>query len=185
MSLGVHKELEGKMNKTLQVLKEDLNALRAGRANPSLLDKIMIDYYGTPTPLKQVASVSAPEPRLLVVQPYDRSVMQLIEKAITQSDLGINPSNDGKIIRLPIPQLTEERRKDMIKVVKKTGEAAKVAIRNQRRDANDHLKKMEKNAEISEDDLKKAEAEVQKITDKAIKSIDEMVNNKEKELMEV
>ncbi|WP_129596997.1 ribosome recycling factor [Anaerophilus nitritogenes] len=185
MSLGLHKELEGKMNKTIQVLKEDLNALRAGRANPALLDKIMIDYYGTATPLKQVASVSAPEPRLLVVQPYDKSVMQLIEKAIMQSDLGINPSNDGKIIRLAIPQLTEERRKEMTKVVKKTGEAAKVAIRNQRRDANEQLKKMEKNAEISEDDFKKAEDEVQKITDKAIKSIDELVDKKEKELMEV
>lgn len=185
MNLQVHKELEEKMQKTVRVLKEELNSVRAGRANPALLDRIMVEYYGTPTPLKQIASVSAPEPRLLVIQPYDKTAIQPIEKAITLSDLGINPSNDGKIIRLAIPQLTEERRKELIKVVKKTGENAKVAIRNERREANDKLKKMGKNGELPEDDLKKAEDEVQKMTDKFIEVIDELLTKKEKEMLEV
>lgn len=185
MTLQLHNELEEKMQKTVKVFKEDLNSIRAGRANPALLDRITLDYYGTPTPLKQIASVSAPEPRLLVIQPYDRTAIQPIEKAITQSDLGINPSNDGKIIRLAIPQLTEERRKELVKVVKKTGEEAKIAIRNARRDTNDKLKKMQKNSEITEDELKKAEEEVQKLTNKFIDSIDDLVVKKEKEMMEV
>ncbi|WP_269902716.1 ribosome recycling factor [Crassaminicella thermophila] len=183
--MQVHKELEEKMQKTIRVFKEDLSTIRAGRANPALLDKIMVEYYGTPTPLKQIANISAPEPRLLTIQPYDNTAIQAIEKAITQSDLGINPSNDGKIIRLAIPQLTEERRKELIKVVKKTGETAKVAIRNERRNANDKLKKMQKNGEITEDDLKKAEDEVQNMTNKSIEIIDELISKKEKEMMEV
>ncbi|MCT4595616.1 MAG: ribosome recycling factor [Anaeromicrobium sp.] len=185
MILEIHKELEEKMQKTIRVYKEDLNAMRAGRANPALLDKIMIDYYGSSTPLKQIANVSAPEPRMLVVQPYDQTAVSSIEKAITQSDLGLNPSNDGKVIRLAIPQLTEERRKDLIKLVKKTAEGSKVAIRNERRDANDKLKKLQKNGEITEDDLKGAEEEVQQLTNKYIEIIDELLKKKEKEMMEV
>lgn len=185
MSLQVHKELEHKMQKTIRVFKEELHSIRAGRANPALLDRISVEYYGTPTPLKQVASVSAPEPRLLVIQPYDKTAIQAIEKAITQSDLGINPSNDGKIIRLAIPQLTEERRKELIKIVKKNGEEAKVALRNERRDANDKLKKMQKSGELTEDDQKQAEDDVQKLTDKYIKIVDELITTKEKEMLEV
>ncbi|HHY90933.1 MAG TPA: ribosome recycling factor [Clostridiales bacterium] len=185
MRLQLHNDLEEKMKKTIKVLKEDLNAIRAGRANPALLDRVMVNYYGAPTPLNQIANISAPEPRLLVVQPYDASAIQSIEKAIMQSDLGINPSNDGKIIRLAIPQLTEERRKELNKLVKKTGEEAKVALRNQRREANDKLRKMQKNNEISEDDLRKAEEEVQKITDQYIEMVEEMVEKKEKEILEV
>ncbi|QXM06116.1 ribosome recycling factor [Crassaminicella indica] len=185
MKLQIHKELEEKMQKTIRVFKEDLNAIRAGRANPALLDKIVVEYYGSPTPLKQIASVSAPEPRLLVVQPYDKTAIQAIEKAISQSDLGINPSNDGNVIRLAIPQLTEERRKELVKVVKKTGENAKIALRNERREANDKLKKMQKDGELTEDDLKKAEDEVQKMTTKFGQIIDELVSKKEKEMLEV
>lgn len=185
MSLSVHKELDEKMQKTIRVLKEDLHSIRAGRANPALLDRIVVEYYGSPTPLKQIATVSAPEPRVLIIQPFDKSSVQAIEKAITQSDLGINPSNDGKIIRLAIPQLTEERRKELTKLAKKVGEDAKVAIRNERRDANDKLKKMQKNGEITEDDLKKSEEEVQKMTNKHIEIIDELIEKKEKEIMEV
>lgn len=185
MYLQAHKELEEKMNKTLKVLKDDLNSIRAGRANPAMLDRLTIDYYGTVTPIKQIASVTAPEPRMITIQPYDPSVMNLIEKAIQQSDLGINPSNDGKIIRLNIPQLTEERRRDLTKIVKKTAEDSKVALRNERRNANDALKKMQKDGELTEDDLKAAQDEVQKITDKFIKQIDEMIENKEKEILEV
>ncbi|QZY56784.1 ribosome recycling factor [Crassaminicella profunda] len=185
MRLQIHKELEEKMQKTIRVFKEDLNTIRAGRANPALLDKIVVEYYGSPTPLKQIAGVSAPEPRLLIVQPYDKTAIQSIEKAILQSDLGINPSNDGNVIRLGIPQLTEERRKELIKVVKKSGENAKVALRNERREANDKLKKMQKDGEITEDDLKKAEDEVQKMTTKSGQIIDELVGKKEKEMLEV
>ncbi len=185
MRLQLHSDLEEKMKKTIKVLREDLNAVRAGRANPALLDKIMVNYYGASTPLKQIASISAPEPRLLIVQPYDASAIQSIEKAIMQSDLGINPSNDGKVIRLAIPQLTEERRKELNKLVKKIGEEAKIALRNQRREANDKLRKMQKNNEISEDDLRKAEDEVQKITDQYVKMVEEIVEQKEKEILEV
>lgn len=183
--LEVHKSTEEKMKKTINVTKEELNGIRAGRANPAMLDKITIDYYGTITPLKQIASVSAPEPRVLLIQPYDRSAMASIEKAILISDLGLNPSNDGKTIRLNIPQLTEERRKDLAKLVKKTAEEAKVAIRNERREGNDQLKKMQKDGKLTEDDLKKAQDEIQKLTDKYIEKIDELVVIKEKELMEV
>lgn len=185
MYLEYQKEAQEKMSKTISVYKEELQSIRAGRANPSLLDKITIDYYGQQTPLKQVGSVSAPEPRLLVIQPWDVSLIPLIEKEILKSDLGLNPSNDGKVIRLIIPQLTEERRKELVKVVKKNGENAKVAIRNTRRDFNEKLKKMEKNKEISEDDRKQAEDEIQKITDKFIEEIDGATKKKEEELMEI
>ena len=174
-----------KLEKSIGVLKEELQSIRAGRANPALLDRIMVNYYGAETPLKQIAGVSAPEPRLLVIQPYDANAIGDIEKAIIQSDLGINPSNDGKLIRLAIPMLTEERRKQLQKIVKKAGEEIKVAIRNERRDANDKLKKMQKNNELTEDDLKKAEEEVQKLTDKYIKSVEETISKKEEEILEV
>lgn len=185
MRLEVHNNLEEKMQKSIKVLKEELHSIRAGRANPALLDRITVNYYGSQMPLKQIANISAPEPRLLVVQPYDANSIADIEKAITQSDLGINPSNDGKVIRLAIPMLTEERRKELLKIVKKTGEEAKIAIRNERREANDKLKKMQKNNELTEDDLKRAEDEVQKLTDKYIEIIDELISKKEKEIMEV
>lgn len=185
MYLDIHKEAEEKMSKTISVYKEELQSIRAGRANPSLLDKITVDYYGQITPLKQVGSISAPEPRLIAIQPWDASLIPLIEKEILKSDLGLNPSNDGKIIRLVIPMLTEERRKDLIKVVKKNGENAKVAIRNTRRDQNEKLKKMEKDKEISEDDRKSAEDEMQKITDRFILELDEVTKVKEEELMEI
>lgn len=185
MELAIHKEQEEKMGKTIQVLKNELNSIRAGRANPSMLDRISVDYYGAVTPIKQLASVSAPEPRLITIQPYDMSILSAIEKAIQQSDLGINPSNDGKIIRLNIPLLTEERRKELIKIVKKTGEDNKVALRNERRNVNDALKKMHKDGELTEDELKTATDQVQKITDKFIKQVDELLVAKEKEIMEV
>lgn len=185
MSLDVHQVLEEKMRKSISVLKEELNTVRAGRANPALLDKIMVDYYGSPTPLKNISNISVPDPRSLMISPFDPKSVHDIEKAINIANLGINPSNDGKVIRLAIPAVTEERRKELIKVVKKYGEDAKVAIRNERRDANDELKKQEKAGELTEDDLKKALDEVQKKTDKTIKDIDTIIAEKEKEIMEV
>ncbi|SCZ76870.1 ribosome recycling factor [Acidaminobacter hydrogenoformans] len=185
MIQDVKKTFEEKMQKTVNVFNEELHAIRAGRANPQLLDRVVVDYYGSPTPLKSLATIAAPEPRMLTVQPYDVSALKDVEKAIMIADLGLNPSNDGKVIRIAIPILTEERRKDLIKVAKKTGEDAKIAIRNERRDANDKLKKMNKNSEITEDDLKSAEADVQKMTDKYIKQIDDLLVQKEKEIMEV
>lgn len=185
MNTDIHDKLEKKMGKTISVLKEDLMSIRAGRANPSLLDRLSVDYYGTPTPINQIASVSAPEPRLIVVQPYDQTAIKNIEKAILQSDLGLNPSNDGKVIRLNIPQLTEERRKKLIKIAKKTAEEAKIALRNERREANEDLKKMEKNNELTEDDLKKSLDKAQKLTDKYSKQIEEILVKKEAEIMEV
>lgn len=185
MYLDVHKEAEEKMKKTIGVYKEELQSIRAGRANPALLDKITVDYYGTITPLKQVASVSAPEPRLLVIQPWDAKLIPVIEKEILKSDLGLNPSNDGKLIRLPIPLLTEERRKELVKTVGKNAENAKVAIRNTRRESNDKIKKLEKDKVLSEDDRKLAEDEMQKITDKYIDNVDEITNKKEEELLEI
>lgn len=174
-----------KMERTKSVLKEDLNTIRAGRANPALLDRILLDYYGAPTPLKNMSNISAPDPRTLMIAPFDPKSIQDIEKAINLANLGINPSNDGKVIRLLIPQVTEERRKDLTKQVKKIGEDAKIAIRNERRDANDALKKQEKAGEITEDDLKKELNEVQKRTDNGIKDIDDIIAEKEKEIMEV
>ncbi|SCY12968.1 ribosome recycling factor [Alkaliphilus peptidifermentans] len=185
MYLETHKEIEGKMQKTINVIKDELNSIRAGRANPAMLDKISLDYYGSITPLKQIATVTAPEPRMIIIQPYDKSAMQSIEKAIMTSDLGLNPSNDGKVIRLNIPQLTEERRRDLLKIVKRTAEDGKVAIRNERREANEAFKKQQKDGELTEDDLKKAQEEVQKITDNYIKKIDELVAKKEVEILEV
>mgnify|MGYP000953354005 FL=1 len=185
MYLDVHKEVEVKMKNTVSTFVEELQSIRAGRANPALLDKITVDCYGTNTPLKQVASVSAPEARLLVIQPWDANLIPNIEKEILKSDLGLNPSNDGKIIRLPIPLLTEERRKDLVKLVRKNCENAKIAIRNSRREGNDKIKKMEKDKEISEDNRKLAEEEMQKITDKYIENIDEITNKKEEELLEI
>ena len=176
---------EAKMQKTLDVLAKELAAVRAGRANPAVLDKITVEYYGAPTPLNQVAAISTPDPRTLAVQPWDGSVLKAIEKAIQVSDLGINPQNDGKQIRLSFPPLTEERRKDLAKDVKKKGEGAKVAIRNIRRDANDTFKKMEKGGEISEDDQKSAEEKIQKLTDKMIEKVDKAVEAKTKEIMTV
>ena len=185
MSKQIYKETEEKMKKTVSVYKEELQSIRAGRANPQLLDKISVDYYGQLTPLKQVASVSAPEPRLLAIQPWDAKLIPVIEKEILKSDLGINPTNDGKLIRLAIPQLTEERRVDLTKLVRKNGENSKIAIRNIRRDSIDQVKKMEKNKELTEDERKQAEDEVQKITDKFIEEIDSITKNKEEELMEI
>lgn len=185
MKLEVHAVFETKMDKTISVLKEDIAVIRAGRANPSMLDRVMVDYYGSPTPLKQIAGVSAPEPRMILVTPYDRSSLKDIEKAIQIADLGFNPSNDGETVRIVVPQLTEETRKELTKKVAKIGEAAKVALRNERREANDKVKKMEKANEITEDDAKKALDEIQKMLDKTIKTVDEIIAKKEKELMEV
>ena len=174
-----------KMGKTISVLKQELSGLRAGRANAQVLDRITADYYGTPTPINQMGNISAPEPRLLVIAPYDPSALKEIEKALQKSDLGINPSNDGKVIRLVFPELTEERRRDLVKVVKKKGEEAKVAIRSIRRDANETIKKQKKNGDITEDDQKIMEEDAQKATDASIKDIDKIIADKEKEIMEV
>lgn len=179
------KDIENKMKKTLDVVANELGAVRAGRANPAVLEKISVDYYGTPTPINQVGSVSVPEPRSLVIQPWDASILKAIEKAIQASDLGINPSNDGKVIRLNFPQLTEERRHDLIKQVHKLGEDGKVAVRNVRREAMDKFKDMKKKSEITEDDLKGIEKDIQTLTDKNCKDIDDMVAKKEKELLSV
>ncbi|HHU16821.1 MAG: ribosome recycling factor [Anaerovoracaceae bacterium] len=185
MSTDVQQILTEKMKKSISFLKEELNTVRAGRANPALLDRIMVDYYGTPTPLKNISNISVPDPRSLLISPFDPKSVNDIEKAINMANLGINPSNDGKSIRLVIPAVTEERRKELIKVIKKYGEEAKIAIRNERRDANDTLKKQEKAGEITEDDLKQSLDEVQKMIDKAIKEIDLIIAEKEKEIMEV
>jgi ribosome recycling factor len=174
-----------RMTKAIQAFTRELASIRAGRASASLLDRITIDYYGAPTPVNQIAGISVPEARLLVIQPYDKSVLGEIEKAILKSDLGINPSNDGSIIRMAIPQLTEERRKDLVKLVKKENEEAKIAIRNIRRDANDDLKKLEKNGEITEDDQRGYSDDIQKLTDDHIAKIDQITKDKEKEILEV
>jgi len=174
-----------KMAKSCAVYERDMMGLRAGRANPQLLDRIMVDYYGTPTPIPQIGNVSSPEPRMLVIAPWETKMISQIEKAIQKSDLGLNPSNDGKIIRLVFPELNEERRRDLTKVASKGAEETKVAIRSIRRDAIDQIKKMKKNSEITEDDQRKAEEDMQKITDKAIKDVDEIFARKEKEIMEV
>ena len=174
-----------KMEKTIEVMKHEFNTIRAGRANVAVLDKITVDYYGAPTPIQQIASVSTPEPRMLAIQPWDASALKLIEKAILASDLGINPTNDGKIIRLLFPQLTEERRRDLTKEVKTMAEGGKVAIRNIRRDAIDHFKKAQKASEITEDELKSLEKDMQDLTDKYVKEVDVESGKKEKELMEL
>lgn len=185
MISDLKKNTESRMSKTIDSLTESLQSIRAGRANTSLLDRIYVDYYGQQSPLNQVASLSAPEARLLAIQPWDATLIPEIEKAIQKSDLGITPSNDGKIIRLVIPQLTEERRKDLTKLVGKYAEEAKVSIRNIRRDAMEDIKKAEKAKEISEDDRKTYEEDIQKLTDKYIKDVDGVTADKEKELMEI
>ncbi len=185
MIKDLKKSSEEKMKKTISSLKEDFQGIRAGRANTSLLDKIRVDYYGQQTPLNQVAGLSAPEPRMLMISPWDSKLIPIIEKEIMKSDLGITPSNDGKVIRLIIPQLTEERRKDLTKIVGKNSELAKVAIRNIRRDAMDEIKKSEKANEITEDDKITSEDEIQKLTDKYIEEIDNITKAKENELMEI
>ena len=178
-------ESEEKMKKTIEHLTKDLASMRAGRANPAMLDRIMVDYYGEPTPLTQLANITIPEARLIVIQPWDKSSIGSIEKAVMKSDLGVNPSNDGNVIRIAIPQLTEERRKDMVKLIKKRAEEARVAVRNIRRDANDMLKSLEKDKSVSEDESKKGMDDVQKSTDKFIKDIDSILAAKEKDIMEV
>jgi len=181
----VLKEAEERMAKAVDVLKKEFATVRAGRATPSMLDKVTVEYYGAPTPVNQLANISVPEPRLLVIQPWDKSSLPMIEKAILKSDLGLNPSSDGTVIRLIIPQLTAERRAEIVKTVKKKAEEARVAIRNIRRDTNDHLKKMEKEHTASEDEIKRTQDEVQKLTDKFIKEVDRILDIKEKEIMEV
>ena len=175
---------ESKMTKTLESLEKELSTVRAGRANPHILDKITVDYYGAPTPLQQVANVTVPEVRMIQIQPWEASLIKEIQKAILSSDLGLNPNTDGKIIRLVLPELTEERRKELVKDVKKKGEAAKVAVRNIRRDANDAYKKLAKQ-DVSEDEIKELEDKIQKLTDKFVKNIDKAVEEKSKEILTV
>ena len=183
--MSIKEEYQEKMNKTLQVLEAELNTVRAGRANASLLDQITVDYWGVPTPLKNMCSIQIPDARTILITPFDMKSLKDVNKAIQVSDIGINPTNDGKSIRLVIPPLTEERRKDLTKVIKKYGEEAKVAVRNVRRDVNESLKKAEKASEITEDDLKKDLDDIQKMTDKCMKDIDAILAKKDKELMEI
>ncbi len=180
-----YSSIEEKMDKTISVFSENLAEVRAGRANPAILNKVKIDYYGTPTPINQVAGVSVPEARLIVIQPWDMSILKEIERAILASDIGINPNNDGKVIRLAFPELNEERRKELVKDIRKTAEDAKVAVRSIRRDGIDEFKKKQKDSEITEDDLHSAEEQIQKITDKKIEEIDNILSNKEKEIMSI
>ena len=177
--------LKEKMEKSIGAYKEKLSEIRAGRANPAILNKVKIDYYGTPTPINQVAGISVPEARLIVIQPWDGSILKDIEKAILASDIGLNPNNDGKVIRLAFPELTEERRKELVKEIKKIAEEAKVSIRAIRRDGIDEAKTKQKYSEITEDELKSAETEIQKITDKNIEEIDKILENKENEIMNI
>ncbi len=174
-----------RMDKSIEATHHEFNSIRTGRASPALLDRITIDYYGTPTPLKSLASISAPEPRLLVVQPFDPGAIKNIERAVQESDLGLTPSNDGKVVRLPIPALTEERRKDLVKVVRRVAEDGKVAIRNVRRDVMQHLKELVVNGDVGDDEERRGEQQVQKITDDHTKSIDDLLKVKEAEIMEV
>ena len=181
----VNKEFDAKMQKTIDVVMSDFASVRAGRANAAVLDKITVDYYGAPTPLNQVAAISSPDPRSLMIQPWDSTLLKAIEKAIQTSDLGINPQNDGSVIRLTFPQLTEDRRKELVKEIKKMGEECKVAIRSIRRDAMEKFKAMKKNNEITEDDLKDCEDEIQKLTDRFVKEVDGHVAEKEKEILSI
>ncbi len=180
-----YNKIEEKMTKTISVFEENLSEIRAGRANPAILNRVMIDYYGTPTPINQVAGISVPEARMIVIQPWDASILKDIEKEILKSDIGINPNNDGKVIRLAFPELNEERRKEIVKDIRKMAEEAKVAIRSIRRDGIDEAKTMQKNSEISEDDLKVAEEKIQKLTDKYVENIDKILETKEKEVMSI
>ena len=179
------KVYDAKMQKTIEVVKANFASVRAGRANAGVLDRIFVEYYGTPTPLNQVAAISSPDPRTLMIQPWDGTLLKAIEKAIQTSELGINPQNDGKSIRLNFPQLTEERRKELVKQIRKYAENGKVAVRNIRRDAMEHFKKLEKASEITEDEMKQAEKDLQKLTDDSCKKLDELLAKKEKELMAV
>lgn len=181
----IQNKLQQQMEKTIEALKHEFSTIRAGRANAQMLDKIRVDYYGTPTPINQVGSISVPEPRTLMINPWDKSAMKDIETAIRNSDLGLNPTNDGEVIRLNVPALTEERRKELCKQAKKASEEFKVRLRNERRDANDKLKKLEKEGEITEDDLKKEQDNVQKMTDKYTKEVDVLLEVKEKDIMAV
>ena len=180
-----YNKFEEKMMKSISVYEENLAEVRAGRANPAILNKVMIDYYGTPTPINQVAGISVPEARMIVIQPWDASILKEIEKEILKSDIGINPNNDGKVIRLTFPELNEERRKEIVKDIRKMAEEAKVAIRSIRRDAIDEAKAMQKNSEMSEDELKVAEDKIQKLTDKYVDEIDKILDKKEKEVMSI
>lgn len=180
-----YKKYEDKMKKSIDSVAADFAAVRAGRANAAVLDRILVDYYGTPTPIQQIASIASPDPRSLVIQPWDAGAVKAIEKAIQNSDLGINPQNDGRSIRLSFPQLTEERRKELVKQIHKYAEGGKVAVRNIRRDAMENFKKQEKASEITEDELKMAEKDLQKLTDDSCKKIDELLEKKQKELMSV
>ncbi len=179
------KKTRSGMEKAIEALKKEFAKVRTGRASTALLDEVRVDYYGTPTPLNQVGSLTVPEPRMIMIQPWEKNLIPEIEKAILKSDLGLNPSSDGQLIRIVIPPLTEERRKEMVKVVKRMGEDARIAIRNVRRDSNDALKKMEKEKEISEDELKRGEKDIQDLTDQYVKKVDELISSKEAEVMEV
>lgn len=181
----IHSAHEDKMKKALEVLRKEYGSLRAGRATPSLLEKVMVDYYGSPTPVNQVANISVPEPRMIVIQPWEKTMLNAIDKAIQKSDLGLMPTNDGAIIRLTIPQLTQERRSEIVKVIHKKAEECRVVIRNLRRDANEAIKKVEKDKTVSEDEAKKAQDDIQKLTDKYIKEVDQVMAAKEKDIMEV
>ncbi len=183
--MGNYPEIEARMERRISGYSGELKTIRAGRANPSVLDKVAIEYYGTMTPVAQIGSISVPEPRMLVIQPWDATALKAIEKAINKSDIGITPQNDGKVIRLNFPPLTEERRKELVKTVKKYSEEAKVQIRNVRRDAMEDFKKQKKNGDMTEDDVKNAEKDIQKMTDKYIKEIDDICAAKEKEILEV
>jgi ribosome recycling factor len=181
----IHASHEEKMKKALEIMRKEYASLRAGRATPALLDKITVDYYGTPTPVNQVANIAVPEPRMLTIQPWEKNMLGTIEKAILKSDLGLTPNNDGSVIRLSIPQLTQQRRQELVKVVHKKAEECRVAVRNLRRDGNEEVKKLEKGRTISEDEAKKGQEDIQKLTDKYIKEIDHVMAMKEKEIMEV
>jgi len=178
-------ETEAKMQKVVEILRKDFASVRAGRATPALLDKVAVDYYGTPTPINQTANISCPEPRLILIQPWDKTMISAIEKALLKSDLGLNPNSDGQVLRIAIPQLTEDRRKELVKICAKKTEEAKVVVRNLRRDSNDELKALEKSKEVSEDDVKRGLETTQKLTDKYIQKLDEVFAQKEKEIMEV
>ncbi|MBI3990266.1 MAG: ribosome recycling factor [candidate division NC10 bacterium] len=184
MITEIKTQAEQQMKKAIEATAKDFNGVRTGRASLALLDGIMVEYYGTPTPLNQVATLAIPESRLIIIQPWDSSLLQSIEKAILKSDLGITPTNDGRVVRIAIPPLTEERRKELVRVIRKMAEEGRIAVRNIRRDANDHLKKAEKEKKISEDEAKKAMEEIQNLTDRFIKEIDDLLAKKEREIME-
>ena len=185
MYLDVVEKTRSGMDKSIESLKKDLLRVRTGRASVGLLEEVRIDYYGTPTPLNQIGTLTVPEARLITIQPWEKKLIPEIEKAILKADLGLNPTSDGILVRIPIPTLTEERRREMVKVIKRVGEEAKIGIRNSRREANEQLKKMEKEKQISEDELKRGEKEVQELTDKYVKKTDEVITAKEKELLEI